>query len=203
MNNKWQTIQTYRKSALKLSEKWNLVQPSGRITDIQRAFSYFSKKNPIVVELGCGNGRDAKVIIKKTRNYLGIDISPELIKIAKKNVPQVKFVVSDIEKFNFPNNIDIIFSFASLLHFNKATIKKIMNKIYKKLNDKGILYLSLKYGKYHSKTVKDRYGMRTYYFYQPIDIKDLAKNKYKIIYKEVQNLRGQEWLTVVLQKTGI
>lgn len=198
MNKKQQTISAYNKGAKLLAAEFNTLGP--RQEDIKRAFSYIKKENAKVLEIGCGNGRDAKEIIKYTYNYLGIDASTEMVKIARKNVPGGKFKIADIETCKFPCNIDIIFAFASLLHSNKIAVNNILKKSYKTLNKSGIFYISLKYGAYQKVTKIEKFGKRTYYFYLPRDIKKLVKNKFKVLYEDIQKLRGQKWFTIILKR---
>jgi len=198
MNRKTQTTESYNKNALAFAKKFNEI--GTRVGDIKRAFSLIKKDDPKVVEIGCGNGRDAKEILKYTSNYLGVDISKELIKIAKKEISDGKFEVADFETFDFPENIDIIFAFSSLIHSNWDDTKKILDKLYKVLADKGIFYISLKYGNYREIMKEDELGIRTNYFYSPEEIEKLAGKRYKTIYKEIQDLRGQKLFKIVLKK---
>lgn len=49
------------------------------------------------IELGCGTGQFAKMLSDKGFNYLiGIDFSGEAIASARKNAPELNFVVADI-----------------------------------------------------------------------------------------------------------
>ncbi len=198
MEKKEQTIQTYNKSAGAMAKKFNDI--GVRTEDIKRGFSLVKKDNPKIIEIGCGNGREAKEILKYTNDYLGIDISGEFIKIAKRENPGGDFEVADVEDFSFPKNVDIVFSFASLLHSDKDNVKRVLDRAYESLNNEGIFYISLKYGNYSEKTVEDEFGIRTYYFYTPELIKELAGNRYKDVYTDRQDLRGEKWFTVVLKK---
>lgn len=49
-----------------------------------------------VVELGCGTGRLAKLIVPNVRSYLGLDFSVRCITEARQNVPGADFRVSDV-----------------------------------------------------------------------------------------------------------
>ena len=192
------TIDAYNKAAAAYAKKFNEI--GSRANDVTRGFSYFKRENPKVLELGCGNGRDAKEILKFTNNYLGIDASEEMIKLAKEYLPNAKFLVADAEEFDYPQNLDIIFAFASLLHFNRDSIKKILEKAHAAFNAEGIFYISVKKDNYHEKIKNDEFGSRTFYFYTEQDFRELAAGKFDVVYVDEQNLRGTEWLTVVLQK---
>ncbi len=56
-----------------------------------------------VIEFGCGGGRIAKYIANKCHNYVGLDISPEMIEISRNKLPNLRFYISDVTiepKFN-------------------------------------------------------------------------------------------------------
>jgi len=197
MNLKQQTVDTYNATAKEMAEKFNAIGP--RVEDLERGFSLMSKRNPSVLEIGCGNGRDAKEILKYTKNYLGIDISDSMIDIANETVPNGIFEVADIETFSLPPNLDIIFSFASLLHSEAKKIHNILNRAHEALSENGIFYISLKYGD-GMITKTDQFGIRTYYFYTPEDIERMAGDKYEVLWSDKQDMLNQEWFTIALEK---
>lgn len=199
MDKKLQTVATYNASAESLSEKFD-SQPA-RVGDIDRVFGYMEKSRPNVLEIGCGNGRDAVEIIKRTPDYLGIDISENLVALARHKVPEVHFEVADVESYAFSQNLDIVFAFASLLHVPKESLKEILKRAFFSLNDGGIFFLSLKYAdEYEEVTKTDSFGVRTFYLYSQKDIKDVAGG-FSVIESGVVELRGQKWLEVVMKKT--
>ncbi len=198
MDKKAQTVATYNANASKMARKFRGL--GARIEDIEKGFSFVKRENSNVFEIGCGDGRDTKEIQKRTKNYLGVDISGSMIAIAREYVPKGKFEVADIENYIFPNNLDLIFSFTSLLHSNKKNIGSILEMAHQALNKNGIFYISLKYDNYHEASKTDEFGTRTYYFYTLEDIKKLAGKRYKVISENIQELRGQKWFTIVLKK---
>lgn len=198
-NEKKQTIETYNKSAVVHAKKFDEI--GARTEDTLKTFSFVNKPNPKTVEIGCGNGRDAKEIIKHTNDYLGIDLSKEMIRLAQQNVPDAKFQLADLEKFQFPKGIDVIFSFASLLHSDKESVGEVLKRAYGALNVGGVFFISSKYGHYHKETIdKEGHGPKTYYFYSPEELEKIAPKDLKIIYQIVQNFKGQNWFIVIFQK---
>lgn len=196
---KKQTIDSYNKTASAHAEKFN--KSGARVEDIEKAFSYINKSNPKTVEIGCGNGRDAKEIIKHTSDYLGIDLSEGMLEIARQSTPEAKFELADLETFQFPNNIDVVFAFASILHSDKDSIKDLLERVYTSLNPGGVFFISTKYGPYHKETIdKEGHGPKTYYFYTPEEIEKLSPKGLKIIFKTVQNFNNQKWFSVILQR---
>lgn len=198
MDSKQETIDTYNRTASQMADKFRGI--GARIEDIEKTFSLLNKPNLHVLEIGCGDGRDAREIIKHTKNYIGIDISSAMIELAGKHVPEATFTVADVERFSFPNNLDVIFSFASLLHSDKDAVKNILNKVHEALNESGLFFISLKRDDYQSKVKEDEFGTRTFYFYQPSDIKEMLGDKYKVVFEDEQSFQNQDWFTLILQK---
>lgn len=67
MNKKQQIIDVYNATAEEMTRKFAGI--GSRVEDILQAFSYIQKDVPKVVEIGCGNGRDAREILKYTPDY--------------------------------------------------------------------------------------------------------------------------------------
>ena len=69
-----------------------------------------------VLDSGCANGRLFDVLKIKDIEYFGVDISKNLIEIAKKKYPEAKFQVADVLSLPFSNNyFDKIYSI-SVIH---------------------------------------------------------------------------------------
>lgn len=198
-NYKRELLDTYNKSAQELAEYFASI--GSRAEDIEIAIRLASGQNPEVLEIGCGDGRDAKEIIKHTTRYTGFDIAEELIKIARQKVPQAKFEVADALGYKFPANIDIIFAFASLLHFNQQELADVLTNAHKALRPKGIFYISLKYApRYTERYKEDRFGRRLFFFYNPSLIKKVAGKKYRVVHSTRSRIGHTDWFEMALQK---
>lgn len=191
-------IKVYDQNAIGMAQKFNNI--GVRSKDIDRIFSYLKGDNPFVFEIGCGNGRDAHGFLNKTNNYLGIDYSKGMLKIAKKRLPRGKFELADFAKYDYPDKTDAIVGFAALVHSSKFEVKKVLEKSLESLNEGGIFFLSFKLGKYKKFIKTDEFGSRTFYSYTPGDIEELAQGKLKVVYKHECELRGKKWFEIILQK---
>jgi len=199
MDKKAITVETYRRSAHSLAEKYDAIEP--RVNDIEETLDMLNKEDPSVLEIGCGSGRDAAEILKRTKHYIGVDVSEELVVFAKRRNPNGIFVVADIENYSFSENLDAIIAFASLIHTPKSSFKKILADGLRALNSGGVFRISLKHGyAYTETTQEDQFGMHTFYFYSENDIKELAVG-YKILKCELNQSQGGTWLEVLLQKS--
>lgn len=195
-----QTIKTYDKSATELAEYFKGV--GARIKDIELGLKLSKSGNTSrIIEIGCGDGRDAQEIVKLVNWYEGCDPSIELLNLARKKVPGASFVLADALSYVYPSNVDVIFAFASLLHVNKIDLVKVFNKTAKSLKQSGILYISLKERPEYTEEVKrDKYGERMFYYYNPSIIKDLSRENFQSAYEAHQKIGHTDWFTIALYK---
>lgn len=195
------TVETYNRSAEALAEYFKGIGP--RVRDIDKALELAGNPiNPSIVEIGCGDGRDAAYIVTRTNRYTGFDISRGMIKIAKKTVPNTHFEVGDAVSYEYPKGADIVFAFASLLHLDKDEVGSVFNKVYESLNPGGIFYISTKYAPEYTELIKkDQYGERLFYLYNSSLIKQLAGEGYATVFENKDTRGNTEWLEIAFQKT--
>ncbi len=198
MDAKQATIDTYNQQAQALAQKFDAL--GARTREIDEVLDIFRKENPFVLEIGCGNGRDALEICKRTDQYLGTDISHALISLAREKVPAASFEEADVETYSLPPNIDIVFAFASLIHVDKESLAKILKRIFAALSSDGLVYLSMKSADVYCKKLQtDQFGTRIFYLYSLQDILDLASD-FLVLKTESSEKGGQSWIEVLLQK---
>lgn len=78
-----------------------------------------------ILDLGCGSGRWS-VLMPDNAKYLGVDISPLLIEVAKANNPGKEFKIMDAESIGkLKKKFDVIFSYGTLLGIPPQRIKKV------------------------------------------------------------------------------
>ena len=63
-----------------------------------------------VVDLGCGNGQLTKQLSDMGMEVIGIDESEEMISLARKSYPKIKFVRAEATSFTVDKKVDAIFS---------------------------------------------------------------------------------------------
>lgn len=192
------TIDSYNNSAEELAEYFRGIGP--RIKYIDLAFKAAGNpKHPKILEIGCGDGRDAKELATRG-DYVGFDISKELVKLARAHVPDAHFEVADAATCSYPAGQDIVFAFASLLHLNKDEIKTVLERVHTALNPGGIFYISLKWAPKYSEIIKDdQFGTRLFYLYDAESIIELAGKHYEVV-QTFQEVHGKtNWFELVLK----
>ena len=143
MDDKLNIISLNRKAWNNAAEKYN----DAKYNSLNPLVEYFSvelPKNGSILDLGSGTGLPfAELFIKKGFNYLGVDISPQMIKIAQKNVPSANFKELSMTDLNFENEFDGVFSSYSMLLLTPQLFKNVANRILRSLKKDGLFYLSL------------------------------------------------------------
>lgn len=110
-----------RKIAENPEEIWGWSTPAGQIRAERRA-NYFIKlgeitENSKVLEIGCGSALFTEKVYNATKaDIISTDLSEDLLAIAEKKLPNVKFELQDA--MNLPygeNTFDVVFG-SSILH---------------------------------------------------------------------------------------
>lgn len=101
-------------------------------------------KNAKVLDFGCGLGiPHDKFFVNQGIDVTGIDISQKHINLAKKNVPDAKFIKGDFSKVKFKEKFDAIVSFYAIFHIPRTEHKKLFKKMHLLLKKSGLILITL------------------------------------------------------------
>ncbi len=132
-----------------------------------------------ILDLGCGNGNLTAYIKDKGLNVTGVDISQELLDIAKKKC-KAEFIRSDMTKLPFNNDyFDHILVIASFHHLkDNAESDKALKEIKRVLKPRGHVLMSVwaKYQGQGNKLVKWENEDRYYYFFSKEELIKLIES---------------------------
>lgn len=194
------TRDTYNRSAGSLSDHYDEIGP--REGDIKLAFTLARHpENARVLEIGCGNGRDARAILHQTPFYTGIDTSEKMIEHARLKAPKGFFEVADAVTYAYPDKYDIVFAFAPFRHMKLEEVTTVMQKVYAALKPGGVFYISSNYGaKYEHTRRQDIFGVRDIYLYNPTILEKHGPTGFKKIQEIFDTVDNQEWFEVAFQK---
>lgn len=79
----------------------------------------YTKNSNKVLDLGCGNGRLYQLFCDLSIEYVGVDFSEGQLEMARKNYPEVKFVLGEMTDLPFKDNeFDIIYCIATFHHLS-------------------------------------------------------------------------------------
>jgi ubiquinone/menaquinone biosynthesis C-methylase UbiE len=156
------TIETYNKTAKEYEKKVANLHHF----EEENFFLKLIGKNKIILDMGCGDGRDLKIFSEKNYQVYGIDLSKELLNLAKKKVPNGILKNMDIRKLDFKDNFfDGIWSVASLLHLEKKDVLKSLKETNRVLKKGGIMCLCVKKGSNEKLILDKRYNSKKFYSY--------------------------------------
>jgi SAM-dependent methyltransferase len=97
-----------------------------------------------VLELGCGPGTAAAELSVAGRRYVGVDLSGVQLSIARRRVPQGRFVHADFTSIAFrPSSFDGVVAFYVFNHVPRDELAPTFGRIHDWLRPGGRLMLSL------------------------------------------------------------
>jgi len=106
---------------------------------VQKAMS-LAKKNAKVLDIGCGSsGRTIAEALNHGFEITGIDVSSEMIRIAKEKHPDIHFIVDDFSTWDSPELYDLIIAWDSLFHAPKELQGKLTAKMCNLIKKDGVL----------------------------------------------------------------
>lgn len=166
----------------------------------QRFLSYIP--NPaVILDFGCGSGRDTKAFLEQGYQVEAIDGSEELCKLATQYTGiQVRHML--FQELSTKEKYDGIWACSSILHLPKDELTDAMRKMTTALKPNGIIYTSFKYGTFSGER-NGRYftDMTETAFADFISNIEALQVEEQWISSDVRPGRGEErWLNLILRK---
>lgn len=113
---------------------------------LERFLSY-CKQGDTVLDLGCGSGRDSKVMMERGLDVTLLDASKELCTLAD-IYTGMEPLCMDCRDIDFDKVFHGIWACASLLHIPKAELPDVLKRICEALKPQGVCYFSVKKGSF-------------------------------------------------------
>ena len=106
--------------------------------------SRYIPENAHILDLGCGPGNNVKAIVGQdaTCTFTGIDLSAEMIRVARQRFPQFLFLHQDIRELRLDATYDIILASFCIVHLLDHETTDLIRTISRHLDREGHLYLS-------------------------------------------------------------
>jgi SAM-dependent methyltransferase len=112
---------------------------------VRQQFLKYIPIDGLILDLGCGSGRDSKAFLDAGYKVVMIDGSEELCKIAEKLTGQ-KAACCLFQTYRPDEIFDGIWACSSLLHLKKTEIHDVVKRLAQNLRQGGCFYMSFKYG---------------------------------------------------------
>lgn len=161
-----------------------------------------------VLDMGCGSGIQSKLLSENNFQMTGIDLSPLMIKEAKKRLPEANFIVGDITQMPFKvNSFDAVLAKDCIFHMPKDLVPGVLNSVYKLLWGKGYFYLSVKKGEGEKEKEQIKYGKKIRRFIAYFKEKEITnlikKSGFEIIqcdaWKRIES-SDTVWIEIIAKK---
>lgn len=115
------------------------------MSEMRGRFQQYLKPGALILDAGCGSGRDSKAFMESGYRVVAMDGSKEMCRQASKYLGH-EVQCRRFEEIDERNVYDGIWACASLLHVPYELLPKVIAKLVDSLVDGGVLYASFKYG---------------------------------------------------------
>lgn len=125
-------------------EIWNWESPAGKLRWGRRVKMLTKHLAPgmTVLELGCGTGYFTRELARSGAEIVAIDISPELLQIAKANcpAPNVRYEIQNAYELSYQDNVFDSVVGSSVLHH--LEVEAALREIFRVLKPGGAIYFT-------------------------------------------------------------
>jgi len=101
---------------------------------------HFGASTRKILELACGSGALSARFESADFDVTGLDISPEMLELAKKKAPSVHFLQGDMRALDFDNEFDAVTCYSDSLCYlaNLAEVRETFDGVHRALKSGGI-----------------------------------------------------------------
>jgi ubiquinone/menaquinone biosynthesis C-methylase UbiE len=173
-------IDCYNKTAKNYAEKFNDELNHKHLDRI--LLKHFVDENinrGRLIDLGCGPGQTTKFLADhELTDIVGIDISEEMIEVAKKINAHLQFDKGDILKLQYPDNtFGSAIAFYSIVHFDDEQVSIAFKEVKRVLKEEGQFLFSFHVGEevIHLEDFLEHKVNIDFYFFETNKLIDLVK----------------------------
>ncbi len=170
--------------------------------DMAELYSKFIEKLPakgMILDIGCGPGRDLNYFYKNGFRAIGLEPSEELASFARK-YSNCEVIGTTIQNFESNQLFDGIWACASLLHLESSILIESFKKVSGMMNDNSVFYCSFKLGDFE--------GYRNGRFFNDQTLESISKIlplELKIsehwITEDLRPDRNEQWLNLIIRSS--
>ena len=125
-----------------IASKWtsSAFDRGNGIEQHKRALSFISGQGGVALDVGCGsNDRFQDLLRSRGFEYEGVDISIEMLRLARAGAPQLTFHHADICEWTLPRPYEFISAWDSIWHVPLAHQSSVLLKLCGGLSPGGVL----------------------------------------------------------------
>jgi ubiquinone/menaquinone biosynthesis C-methylase UbiE len=203
------TIETYNFIASNYLSATSAHQPRCEFND----FCQYVVSGGLVLDAGCGGGRDCQVFVERSFKVVGIDLSEKMLEIAQASVKNGTFIQADLRKIPLDDDsVDGIWCCASLLHLKHSEVPRALAEFRRVLKKDAVCCILVKEGSGEEFVQDDlSQGLRRFYsYFQEDEICQLCLSQnFNILYRQNTPEKGNQlpgkhnhnWIHLLIRKT--
>lgn len=152
-------------------------------------FTESVKGRGLVVDLGCGPGHIAKYLSESGVEVCGIDLSPEMIRIAREMSPGLDFRVGDMMALDIADeSLAGIVAFYSIVHFDAQGIDAVFKECSRVLSSAGLILLAFHIGDevVHADDLFGQPVNLDFRFHHPTDVMNTLKSNHLTVIESTE-----------------
>ncbi len=166
-----------------------IAKNGGDVVEIREKFLNYIPQNSLILDVGCGTGRDAKYFIENGHRIVGIDICEPFITDLQNTTPW-EYCIGDIVNLDssvYQKEYDAIWSNASLVHLNREEAKQVIKNCFQVLKKWGCFFVATKYNSVSTHTEDKEsksipWSVKSYLYFTEPDIRhDLEEAGFEIL----------------------
>lgn len=192
-----QTLDYYNKNAKAYAESTAFVD----FSETQERFLRRLPEGALILDFGCGSGRDSKYFLSRGFKVQAVDGSPEMCRLASETagLPVQRLLFTELSGREV---YDGIWACSSILHLPWGELEDVLGRVEQALKKGGSFYASFKYGtfegirdgRYFCDMTEERFELLCR------AVPGLEKEEYWVS-RDVRPQRGEErWLNLIMRK---
>ena len=187
----------YQDNYLEYHESTVKIDPSSFLEPVTQRLL----PSAVILDVGCGSGRDMLWLKQRGFNIIGFERSPGLAELAKKH-SGCQIIEDDFEQYDFSGlSVDAIILVGALVHVPHNKFQSALENIVRGLKQKGYVLVTMKE---NMNVPPDLSSERVFYLWHDRDLRDIFDNLNLIIVdfsRQESKIRATDvWLGYVLQK---
>lgn len=155
---------------------------------LDRFLTHIGRADPLVADVGCGDGRDAGYLITRGARALMVDLSVGMLAEAARQVPKGIHLNMDVRNLALLDGyLDGLWASGVLYHLPKRDLPAALAEIRRVIAPGGVFSFNFKTGEGEGMEENPRSypgSPRYYAYYSPAEMKDLVSGPFEIIQDE-------------------
>lgn len=138
-------IDVYNRIAEEYARRYDTLESEDDLVFL-KAFLSHLKPGDRVADIGCGTGYSTGYFVKRGMQAEGVDLSENMIAIARRNYPDLSFKVEDLRTYVPGQLVDAVWAGYCLFHLTKEEFERVLDRVRLYLKPGGVFGLVMQEG---------------------------------------------------------